>query len=94
MKPEVLKHIDLTGLAHFNLDDDSRLLGHSKIDCGFVANDKLKGLTERERLSVRLDFKQFVVAMVKKIQDKSPLNYKLVRNLEWLLPKTVLMNEG
>ena len=40
-------------------------------------------------LSIHLDSKKFLVAMVAKMLEKSPLQQSLVRSLGWLIPSAI-----
>ena len=43
-----------------------------------------KKVSDLALLNIKRETKGFYIAIVKKLLEKSPLNYKLVRNAEWL----------
>jgi len=66
---------------------------YSNIDVGFRAEKELKSavdpktkkkVTDKETMQFKLECKDFLVAIVQKIMDKSPLNFALAQNLSFL----------
>ena len=43
-------------------------------------------------LTIKKETKGFLIAIVKKLLEKCPLNYKVVRNMEWLSPLQMVDN--
>ncbi|XP_022257363.1 uncharacterized protein LOC111089337 [Limulus polyphemus] len=66
-----------------------------KVDIGFYTEKKLKDLKakniiiERRILEFRVQAKQFLAAMTRKLIDRCPLKYALVRNMGCLNPKNM-----
>ena len=69
---------------------------YSKTDAWFRAEKELKSavdpktkkkLTDKELMQFKLKCKDFLVAIVKKIMEKTPLKFALVRNLSFLDPR-------
>ena len=69
---------------------------YSKIDIGFRAEKELKSVvdpktkkkvTDKEIMQFKLECRDFLVAIVKKIMDKSPLKFALARNLSFMDPR-------
>ncbi|XP_070176232.1 uncharacterized protein [Littorina saxatilis] len=71
----------------------------SKINIGFASHRLLRDLksrgkvSEKDQMVLRLETKKFLIHVVTKILEKSPLRYSLVRNLAWLKPDVVLNNK-
>jgi len=69
---------------------------YSKIDIGFRVEKELKSavdpktkknVTDKEIMQFKLECRYFLVAIVKKIMDKSPLKFALARNLSFMDPR-------
>jgi len=69
---------------------------YSKIDVGFRAEKELKSavgpktknkVTDKETVQFKLECEDFLVTIVQKIMDKSPLNFALAQNLSFLDPR-------
>ena len=64
----------------------------SEVNVGFIGEQQLRNLNVHKKVSdlallnIKRETKGFYIAIVKKLLEKSPLNYKLVRNAEWLNP--------
>ena len=74
------------------------LLDVSKVSLGFKTENLLqklmankKGITPSAPMvtALRKSAKGFVLTIVEKLLKKSPLNFDLVRNLEWAIPSKV-----
>lgn len=78
-------------LMKLKLDDQSIHEQLAKIDIGFYTEMKVKDLkkkvSERMVLEFRADCKSFLLAMSRKLLEKCPLKYALVRNLGCLDPR-------
>ena len=78
-----------------NIEKAKNLTSSKSIDCGFVAMRLLATITrdklasERQILEFRLDCRNILRTLVKRLQEKSPLKYGLVRNLTCLNPQTL-----
>jgi len=69
---------------------------YSKIDIGFMAEKSLKSavdqktkkkISDKELMQFRMESKEFLIKLVKKIMEKSPLKYSLARNMSSLDPR-------
>ena len=96
LKSEILKGADsLVKLVKLDVKAHENHLSHSKIDVGFAADKKLKELyaskkiNDRQILQYRVEVKDFLVAVVSKILEKSPAKYSIVRNLRCLKPSVM-----
>ena len=98
MKQSVLDEANSTAqLGKLNIDDVDSHLPHSQIDPGFCAAKKLKELaavtsvkqklSERERLTFRLECKKGLVCATQKLLEKCPITYTMTRNLTCLDPR-------
>ena len=93
MKADAIKGTTMATITSLDPDNKALHVGHSRIDIGFAAEKSMKSLlsggkiSEKQVLEVRLDCKKFVVALVKKLLEKSPLTHPLVRALQSLDPQ-------
>ena len=87
----VMEEADTEELLRVNVEDKANHLTYSKIDIGFKAEDKLKEakVSERQTMEFRLQCKDFLLHTVKKMKEKSPLVYSLVRNMASLNPNVM-----
>ena len=66
----------------------------SEVNVGFIGEQQLRNLNVHKKvfdlalLNIKRETKGFYIAIVKKLLEKSPLNYKLVRNAECLIKST------
>ncbi|KAK3800657.1 hypothetical protein RRG08_003064 [Elysia crispata] len=65
--------------------DNSISLGHSA-DSDIKSLQQANSISERDILGIRIDFHRFVEAVISKIVDKSPLAFKLARDITCLDP--------
>ena len=83
-----------SGMAFMKLDlaDASLHKETGKVDIGFIADKSLKDsfrakkCTDKNAFSIRAERKKFLITLLSKLQENSPLKYTLVRNLGWLIP--------
>ena len=94
IKPDIVAEATtITKLMKIDVADKKNHLHPSKIDLGFSADKlvkelvKQKKISERRELEYRIQAKECLVTLVQKLQDKSPLQYTLVRNLSCLDPR-------
>ena len=98
MKQSVLDEATSTAqLARLNIDDVDSHLRHSQIDPGFCEAKKLKELaavtsvkqklSERERLTFRMECKKGLVCATQKLLEKCSITYTITRNLTCLDPR-------
>lgn len=74
---------------------DKNLKDASKVDLGFVTKNALSQATRKNKLSERavlqfkLQCKHFLLNTTKKLLEKSPMKYSLVRSAVWLDPQQI-----
>ena len=83
----------LAGIA----SDHANHLTYKKVDVGSFTEKHLKkaskaGVSDRQLMEFRLQCKDFIDAVVKKVLFKCPIVYSLVRNLSCLSPKEMATN--
>jgi hypothetical protein len=95
LKHDVVRSMTKGTISAISLESENLLHPH-KVDIGFKAKKMIQeisirkdGPSERQILALRLDTRKFLTAIVKKMQEKSPLANKLVRNLDWAIPSKV-----
>ncbi|KAK7889018.1 hypothetical protein WMY93_024578 [Mugilogobius chulae] len=82
-------------LLHFPLGDSRFHKEAHKINLGFSAEEalhKLKGtsqISERQALEIRMECKVFLITILKKLQEKAPVNHQLVRSMQCLDPRSM-----
>ena len=96
MKTDVLKEADTIQKllqVPFCAEDKKEYLPHKKVDVGFVAQEQLKQLikgkraSERGVMEFRMNCRGFLEKTTKKIMDKAPIKYSLIRNMSCLNPR-------
>ena len=91
---EKLSDLTCTSMAHFGLEEEN-LLSYSEVDVGFSANSELNqlvrrkknGVSERDALAFRMQCRQGIVAMLKKMLAKSPLQFEVVTAVSCFDPR-------
>ncbi|KAJ8031243.1 hypothetical protein HOLleu_27914 [Holothuria leucospilota] len=82
-------------MSKISVEDKKNLKELSNVDVGFVAKNLLSQLKKRGAISDRevLKFKQecqtFLSSVCKKLLEKSPIKYPIVRTSSWLNPECV-----
>ncbi|XP_022241883.1 uncharacterized protein LOC111085825 [Limulus polyphemus] len=82
-------------IMQVDISSEAIQLPLTKVYIGFYTEKKLKDLkakniiSERRILEFRVQAKQFLAAMTRKLIDRCPLKYALVRNMECLNPKSM-----
>ena len=76
-------------LIHIDVAKSENHCSHKKIDVGFGADMELKKakVSDRDVLQFRMECKEFLMASLKKLLDKSPIVYSLVRHMSALDPR-------
>lgn len=98
LKPEAIEVTPSQIFTSVNIDEKDNQLSYNKIDLGFSTDKELKQATtkfklnDRKVLEFKLECKEFVVKVVKKLLEKSPGSYSLVRYLSALNPKEMANN--
>ena len=92
IKSEKLAHAVMDDKLSRIVTDNQNHLSYKNVDVGFVAEKQLKdaikaGVGERQILELKMKSKDFLEEVVKKMLNKCPISYSLVRNLSSLDPK-------
>ncbi|KAG8179991.1 hypothetical protein JTE90_007959 [Oedothorax gibbosus] len=86
-------------LLDVNIEDNQLQKEVTKINVGFVAKKMLKELNkkdfcnEKKVMEFYLSCRQLLLKLTKKLFQKCPLNFSLVRNMSFLDPRTLLTNK-
>ena len=98
VKPKVMKELkSYQQVANLDLSGEQKIFVKlGQMNVGSEAERMLKDgdLTEADKLPLFSGFKKFVLGMVKKIMERSPLKRRVVRSLGWLQPQKFLSKEG
>jgi len=84
-------------LVSIDITDTSIHLPHSKIDVGFRTKHSLQQVpnkSERDMLTFRMECKDFLIQILKKLLAKCPLNFPLVQALSCLSPNLMVTDSG
>lgn len=93
VKKSILDNVtSASKLKQINLDLDSNLKAVDTIDIGFGARAALKNVKDIDAQRFRLDCKRFLLAMFRKLLEKSPLNKRVVLGATCLNP-SLMLNE-
>ena len=81
-------------LAAIDLNNKENFLNTRDIDIGFAANKYLNKskATEKEKMYFKIDCRNFIVHMISKIFERSPLGYDLTRAISCLSPDLIVRN--
>lgn len=95
VKPDTITSCkSVFALANVDYTDTKNLVDVSKVDVGFCASQTLRstktGASDRDCYAFRKDCRGFISAMLKKILEKAPIKYPLVRSLTWLDPRQIV----
>ena len=92
LKDDALSALTMEGTLDPGKLDKDLFKDKNSISLGYSADSDIKSLhhaktvSERDILGIRIDFHRFVVAVISKIVDKSPLAFKLARDISCLDP--------
>ena len=96
VKPEVLKpkegpELNFNQICLLDLKDSDILLTAKKVNIGPACKSELKNLKEKEKdvLVFRQDCRDFLVAMLQKLNERSPLKYPCVRAISCFDPDLI-----
>lgn len=99
VKADVMANANtLTKLMSLDIADTKNLAHARKVDVGFCAEKLLKNLvstkkiSDRAELEFRNDCRKSLQTLAEKLQEKSPLHYSLVRNMDCLNPRRMAEN--
>ncbi|RUS76435.1 hypothetical protein EGW08_015804 [Elysia chlorotica] len=97
VKEKVLEKCQTTlSLIGLDMKDSSNLVAPDDTELGYKAQRMLKDskASPRQKLELRMELRAMLVAMIIKIQEKSPLSSKLARNLGWMMPSVIVKKDG
>ncbi|KAL3225739.1 hypothetical protein MRX96_049147 [Rhipicephalus microplus] len=79
----------VVGMLKMDVADPNNHVSSEKVDIGHAAEQVVKAakVSAKDVFAFRMECKQFLVSTIKKILEKSPLTYHLVRNLSSLDPR-------
>ena len=77
-----------TALSAYNMKFEENLKDPSKADVGFSAKRSMLSVTasDKARYAFRIECREFIKCLLKKLFAKAPITYTLVRSLSWLNP--------
>lgn len=93
IKADVLRDVAVYQLVTIDSSDKQNQCGYSKIDIGFAAEHEvkrllnIKAISDKQVMEFRFECRAFLVSMVKKLVEKAPMKYPLVRHMSCLDPK-------
>lgn len=96
VKPDVLREAVGSKLFTVDLDEKDNLLSYTKVELGFCTQKALKDavkegkISERQNMEFRMECKAFVTKLLKKLLEKCPVTYSLVKNLSILDPREMV----
>lgn len=95
IKPEILAGKTDEQLSKIDVEEKEIQLDYSKIDVGFSCEKALRNskIVDRALLEFRMSCKSFIVAVLKKVLHKCPLNYSLVKHLTCLNPNKMVSHK-
>mgnify|MGYP003471112127 FL=1 len=84
--------LSVTAVTKVDFECNGNQVDTSKINVGFSASKLLlaKELSDKQKYTFRAECRSFLIAVLKKLLDKSPLKYPLVKNMSWLDPRLML----
>jgi hypothetical protein len=97
VKPEVIDAATTSSrLIRIDLDDSKNLLSRHKVVLGVSAQAMMAKAkaTDLQIMSFQVSCQKFLVAMIKKLLERSPLKYKATKAVSCLNPFTVLHNRS
>ena len=89
VKNDVLESMTLAQLLSLDFSNSDLHKSWPEIDVGFIASDKLKAVSTRAQVQFKTECKEFLIGVVAKILEKSPITYKLARSLSCLDPENI-----
>lgn len=97
VKPEVLaeKATSLSSMVKIDITDKTNWLELNNIEVGFVAERLLRSnnASNRQKSDFRFGCRHFLEATIKKLLEKSPITYPLVRLLSWMDPRQIAKSD-
>jgi hypothetical protein len=101
VKDDVMSNVkNAEKMVGLNLDNKANLKDASKVNVGFVAKQLITDLkngkagplkiSDRDVLTFKMECRNFLMSLVKKLLEKSPLQYALARNVLWLNPSCII----
>ena len=93
VRTEVITKHTLSQIVKLNFRDDSKILPSASVDVGFAANLILKKINTQQSTKVcqfRKNAKTFLVELMSKLAEKSPIKYPLTLFLSSLSPMQII----
>ena len=93
----VKRETPLGTLVKTDVSDKAMWLDISKVKVGYLAERQLlksKSASDRQRAEFRGACRDFLVALVKKLLQKAPVTYPLVRHLSWMDPREMVIDDN
>lgn len=89
VKCSILSTTGINGLLRLNVEDVNNHVPLEKVDIGHACEQIIKDskASQKDVFQFKMECKQFLVAVVKKVLEKSPLKLLLVRSLSCLDPR-------
>ena len=93
MKEEKIKLLTLMNVSKFDFNDSNIFNEKSKVSLGFTADQLIKEKMEKKKLStadffsIKKEAQVCIFEIVKKLLQKAPINYMLVRNASCFGPR-------
>ena len=86
VKEEVME--ETTALSAYNVKFEENLKDRSEVDVGFSAKRSMLSVTalDKARYAFRMECREFIKCLLKKLLAKVPIKYTLERSLSWLNP--------
>lgn len=97
VKPELLDAADTTNkLSRLDVEDKENHVSPKKVEIGLAAEAQLKDIkaSEKQVFEFRNQCKQFLIGLLKKMLEKSPLKSSLVRFLSCLDPRVMVRDKN
>ena len=84
--------LSVTAVTKVDFECKGNQVDIGKINVRFSASKLLlaKELSDKQKYTFRAECRSFLIAVLKKLLDKSPLKYPLVKNMSWLDPRLML----
>ncbi len=91
-KDEAVQALSLDGSLHPSKQDKSSFKGHMFISIGSAAEQEVKvwegkAVSDLDNLNLKMSFQNFVICIISKIVDKSPIRYSFAREITCLNPE-------
>lgn len=89
VKESVLQKTNSAQYVFFEIEKEEHHKSTEKIDIGIGAKSKVKSLHPSEQIKFRNNCRRFLIALTKKIFERSPLKYKMTKEISSLSPNVI-----